>query len=402
MDEMTPLFNTEDDLFSFETDQLALRGNKDYCDVLKTLVILAAQRERALKDYKTVAELRVEALNDPVSILEKIKNGCDLGVPPMLELAKLPIIDFKKYNVKVPESDINEIYSESQKTELKPEVKNPVNNRVWSPEEQKRLEELLQTYPPEPIEMRRFQKIAKALGNRTVHQVASRVQKYFLKLFKAGLPIPGRIPKSGEKHRKSLLHKHQRHNHYLWKPTTFFPELNVPVQMDELESIPGPSNLSAMEPSTSTISDNYLLRTEYHQSFVAEQPETHEDENQLKVKLLKRVREVKAKEVSPSYIPFSHIGYKCDYCEEDPLNGTRWHCTVCPDSIDFCTDCVISQIFSESPHSLTHWLADYKDDSENYVVPTLFAEPAQMFDKQISDELKNESLEISDNEDFSE
>lgn len=43
------------------------------------------------------------------------------------------------------------------------------------------------------------------LGNRSVQQVTSRVQKYFIKLYKAGLPIPGRIPKSVEKYKVSLL-----------------------------------------------------------------------------------------------------------------------------------------------------------------------------------------------------
>lgn len=74
-------------------------------------------------------------------------------------------------------------------------------------------------YPPEAIEMKRFQKIAAALGlstifviqiwltiiyfvgNRSVQQVTSRVQKYFIKLYKAGLPIPGRIPKSIDKYK---------------------------------------------------------------------------------------------------------------------------------------------------------------------------------------------------------
>ncbi len=42
------------------------------------------------------------------------------------------------------------------------------------------------------VEMERFRKIARALGNRTPLQVQSRVQKYFIKLQKAGLPVPGR------------------------------------------------------------------------------------------------------------------------------------------------------------------------------------------------------------------
>jgi uncharacterized protein YacL (UPF0231 family) len=41
--------NSEEDLYYFETDHLALRGNKDYSEVLKNLLILCAQREQAIK-----------------------------------------------------------------------------------------------------------------------------------------------------------------------------------------------------------------------------------------------------------------------------------------------------------------------------------------------------------------
>lgn len=59
---------------------------------------------------------------------------------------------------------------------------------------QKKLEELLQVYPEEEVMAKRFKKIAAAMGTRTPRQVASRVQKYFIKLAKAGLSVPGRIP----------------------------------------------------------------------------------------------------------------------------------------------------------------------------------------------------------------
>jgi hypothetical protein len=52
---------------------------------------------------------------------------------------------------------------------------------------------LLITFPDEPVQAQRFNKISKALGTRTPRQVASRVQKYFIKLAKMGLPVPGRI-----------------------------------------------------------------------------------------------------------------------------------------------------------------------------------------------------------------
>lgn len=37
-------------------------------------------------------------------------------------------------------------------------------NQLWTPVEQKRLEELLEEFPPEEVESRRWEKIATALG----------------------------------------------------------------------------------------------------------------------------------------------------------------------------------------------------------------------------------------------
>ena len=36
------------------------------------------------------------------------------------------------------------------------------------------------------------------------------------------------------------------------------------------------------------------------------------------------------------------ISFQCDRCECEPIVGTRWHCTDCPDetAVDFCDDCV--------------------------------------------------------------
>jgi hypothetical protein len=77
-------------------------------------------------------------------------------------------------------------------------------NQPWAAEEQKRLEELLVQFPSEDVEMERWKKVAAALGNRTAVQVQSRVQKYFLKLQKAGLPIPSqRVAKVGKNRYRS-------------------------------------------------------------------------------------------------------------------------------------------------------------------------------------------------------
>lgn len=47
--------------------------------------------------------------------------------------------------------------------------------------------------------------------------------------------------------------------------------------------------------------------------------------------------------------------FQCDYCNEEPINGTRWHCTTCKEwSVDFCSDCLITQAQSKSHHPLDH------------------------------------------------
>lgn len=54
---------------------------------------------------------------------------------------------------------------------VKDDSKSETFNKLWTYDEQRRLEELLLTYGPEEVEAKRWQKIAKALGNRTPQQV---------------------------------------------------------------------------------------------------------------------------------------------------------------------------------------------------------------------------------------
>ncbi|KAL3283901.1 hypothetical protein HHI36_018070 [Cryptolaemus montrouzieri] len=341
----------EEDLFYFESDHLALKGNKDYSELLKTLFILSAQRERAIKDFEKIQIIKKSAFENPGSFLEKLKND-ELDIPPVQVVAQIPFINWYGYNTKIPEDELKAIYSgrSNEKKDFedlgKGEGKN-THKQPWTPEEQKRLEELLVIYPPEPIELRRIKKIAAALGNRTVQQVSSRLQKYFLKLHKAGLHVPGRIPKSSNFQRKNKQHKHN-----MWKPTTFFPEYNVSVFMDDTESVPGPSTQDSPNFSNSNTS-NYLLPAEYHQSNIEIQSVGKSD-TELQLQLLKRIRAEKIKEAEMSE-PYTHATFRCDYCNEEPIVGTRWHCSSCADeSVDFCTDCLLSQLYSENPHPLSH------------------------------------------------
>lgn len=53
--------------------------------------------------------------------------------------------------------------------------------------------------------------------------------------------------------------------------------------------------------------------------------------------------------------------FQCDYCDEEPIFGTRWHCLTCQDrSIDFCTDCFVTQAQEENHHSVDHTFIGYR------------------------------------------
>lgn len=202
----------DDTQFYFESEQLALKNNKDYHNLLKHIAILQAQKTQAIRDIDTLKLIESKILKNPDIYIRKLQNGEDIGVPRDQIIPEMPTINWAKYEKHLP-NDFPLVINQTETPKIETqEVPNDVqeesnnsstsngrwhsHNRLWTTEEQKRLEELLVKYPPEPIEMKRFAKIAKALGNRTTKQVCSRVQKYFIKLRKAGLPIPGRIPKT--------------------------------------------------------------------------------------------------------------------------------------------------------------------------------------------------------------
>lgn len=63
--------------------------------------------------------------------------------------------------------------------------------------------------------------------------MSSRVQKYFIKLLRAGLPIPGRGPKVKLDVKRGLSHRHQRNNHFLFKRSTFFPHQDISLNISD-------------------------------------------------------------------------------------------------------------------------------------------------------------------------
>ncbi|KAK6311252.1 hypothetical protein J4Q44_G00193070 [Coregonus suidteri] len=236
----------EPDVYYFESDHLVLKHNKDYQRLLQTVGVLEAQRTQGILDLERLARQQREALQDPVSFVEQLQKQVELGMPRPQRVVQLPDISWDQYTSglgdferefcdkkrktrrlklifdkarlpdrpkspldpkdkegesstlysALPSSDALENSSNSQmiRGRLCHQSKPDTFNQLWTVEEQKTLEQLLLKFPPEEVESKRWQKIADALGNRTAKQVASRVQKYFIKLTKAGIPVPGRTP----------------------------------------------------------------------------------------------------------------------------------------------------------------------------------------------------------------
>lgn len=172
--------------------------------------------------------------------------------------------------------------------------------------------------------MRRFTKIAKALGNRTARQVASRLQKYFQKLHAAGLPIPGRIPRSA---RHYISTRKNRLTKQLIRPTTFFPSNYVPVNMPEDDH----NDINSLDPSYyrngcdtnnggEVGSGNDREGTVTAIVDVDSEDEINQSEELRKARLIKRVKRDKERDYSLDPVDCEHFGFKvsrnCIHSEE--------------------------------------------------------------------------------------
>ena len=259
-----------------------------------------------MRDVDALLEAQARCLEDPLGTVERLQRGEGLGELPEKQvgsskvakidffsdshswllqvLAELPRIDWEKYSAvgvraaaagRKPETRNNKgaaavnggasasaaahgetsASGEDRNTRgqilvrgrVFEEGKPRTFNQPWTAEEQQRLEELLVRFPSEDVEMERWKKVAAALGNRTAIQVQSRTQKYFLKLQKAGLPIPGRQLKA--RHRNNAPRPGTtRSGRQLVrsKNSAFFPALSPAVRMDEDddddEANPAPSS----------------------------------------------------------------------------------------------------------------------------------------------------------------
>ncbi|KAM3914790.1 ZZ-type zinc finger-containing protein 3 isoform 1-T2 [Leptodactylus fuscus] len=371
----------EPDVYYFESDHVALKHNKDYQRLLQTISVLEAQRSQAVLDLERLSHHQRDALTDPIGFVENLQKKVDMGLPRPQRIVQLPEIAWDQYTTTLgnferefrnrkrnsrrvklifdkvglhtnsqragdkegepssysvlPQSDSQESSASSVQIRgrLCMDSKPGTFNQLWTIEEQKKLEQLLLKFPPEEIESKRWQKIADELGNRTAKQVASRVQKYFIKLTKAGIPVPGRTPNLYMYSKKATNKRQHVLNKHLFKPSTFMTSHEPPVFMEEDDdhsSFHSRDLDTAADDDDDDFSDDETLPTSCRR--LAEYKEL------LELKKLKKQR-LQQMETESGFV--QHLGFKCDNCGIEPIQGIRWHCQDCPQqmSVDFCDSC---------------------------------------------------------------
>ncbi|XP_033261855.1 ZZ-type zinc finger-containing protein 3 isoform X5 [Orcinus orca] len=399
---------------------------ESYQRLLQTIAVLEAQRSQAVQDLESLGRHQREALKNPIGFVEKLQKKADIGLPYPQRVVQLPEIVWDQYTnslgnferefknrkrhtrrVKLvfdkvglparPKSPLDprkdgESLSYSMlplsdgpegsnsrpqmiRGRLCDDTKPETFNQLWTVEEQKKLEQLLLKYPPEEVESRRWQKIADELGNRTAKQVASRVQKYFIKLTKAGIPVPGRTPNLYIYSKKSSTSRRQHPlNKHLFKPSTFMTSHEPPVYMDEDDD--RSCFRSHMNTAMEEASDEESIPIMYRNL-----PEYKE---LLQFKKLKK-QKLQQMQAESGFV--QHVGFKCDNCGIEPIQGVRWHCQDCPpemslDFCDSCSDCLHETDIHKEDHQLepvyrseTFLDRDYcvsQGTSYNYLDPNYF------------------------------
>lgn len=84
-------YNSDNEDFYFESDHLPLRGNADYRAVLRSIVILEAQRIEIIKHIETIVQVQKKALHDPENFLKKLTSGENLELPRRVNIHNVNI-----------------------------------------------------------------------------------------------------------------------------------------------------------------------------------------------------------------------------------------------------------------------------------------------------------------------
>ncbi|KAJ2784600.1 hypothetical protein GGI15_002213 [Coemansia interrupta] len=268
---------------------------------------------------------------------------------------------------------------------LDPTKPKPASYNVpWSDEEQQRLEQLLIEFPEEEVANSRWRKISEALGTRSMRQVASRVQKYFIKLAKAGLPVPGRVPNadswsvvsrnhsttpSGPSSKKAGGSRNSSKRKYVdftssGEDSEEDGDIEIDLDDDNDEDEGGGSQAFGMavpydrkgkqadRSGNSGDAFEFYGTNGFHLEAGSSSFDNHTSLDPSEVSQGVQFHQTSALRSAKSV----HLGYRCDSCLAEPIVGIRWHCLECrgAHTVDLCDECREEASFETTWHSLSH------------------------------------------------
>ncbi|KAG0200667.1 ZZ-type zinc finger-containing protein 3 [Mortierella sp. GBA30] len=264
------------------------------------------------------------------------------------------------------------------------ETKPPLYNIPWSDEEQRLLEKLLDEYPDEPVAAQRFQKISAAMGTRTPKQVASRVQKYFIKLVKAGLEAPGRMnysletskPKSktaggagAASNAKGKKRKDGPAGAAGGEGSVSKSKAGRPRKKDTSAEAGGSGSGSNKKQRPKSLLGSGFGRTsgtQYLQYAAAPTVYMSDEDDEESVQDMLAVSynnnninsssSSSAQGIDLGHGVATHMGYYCDACGVDPILGVRHSCLDCDEfgGTDLCGPCFNLGTYQNDHHVLSH------------------------------------------------
>lgn len=318
---------------------------------MMTLVRLKDQREQAIADLKRLETERQKAQENPQAFVSTLLSKREVlprrQVPPAV-----PTIDFTIYE-KLSQKPGGVVKVEqtrpAKRTASAP--KSVANHTPWTLEEQHRLEQLLIEYPDEPVAAYRWEKIARALG-RTPKQVVSRIHRYFERLARAGLPIPGRLPTSS---RQTAPGGSENSRQASSSSSHAAPRAYNVLEAPAIK----------MQSALPVIDDSNVLSEQEKAAFSGLE-HTEEYKELIRLKRLKQLQERSGEHFvqirDPSVTNGSktaagevHHGSECSSCLASPIYGTLYNCTQCHQPrTTLCANCHAMNSFVNEHHSLDH------------------------------------------------
>ncbi|EGG18152.1 myb domain-containing protein [Cavenderia fasciculata] len=408
-----------------------IQSSDEYKQLTSALEILEQQRKTRENDIESLKTLFKQSINDPIQFVESLIEG-KIQLPGKQPIHQVPIIEITSNGkiirspppsqsssmttptkqslsssllemtpIKIPlllptsssssnPSSPPSSSSSSKKKRPFTEKETESHMKPWSSTEQEKLNSLLLKYPEEEIATHRWKKIADDLGSRTPKQVASRVQKYFVKLTKMGLPVPGKPPNAPSLFPKpSPKKKHMDDESYVKSKSSKMDGINRSSSRDDRDMDNERKKKKKLSHSSGSTSSSSSTSNPLKSSSnsIGSSSGGSSTSNTLKSSSSSSNSSTKKKSSSSSSKSSSsssssssststtknnnnshrqsiiHEGYKCDGCDQEPIVGYRYKCEECIEDIDLCQSCHDSYEKIGS-HKSSHHMICYKTPAE--------------------------------------